>query len=201
MHLHQTRSMLFVLALLAAAGPAAAQQASASSANGGAATNVPAGYVIGAEDVLSIVFWREKEMSVDVVVRPDGKISLPLLNDITAAGLTPEALRVEIEAAAKKFVAEPNAAVVVKTINSRKVYITGNVLKPSMYPLADDMTVLQLIAVAGGLQEYADAKNIVVMRKENGKDLHFKFNYKDVVKQKNVQQNIVLKPGDTVIVP
>jgi polysaccharide export outer membrane protein len=134
-------------------------------------------------------------------VRPDGRISLPLLNEVQAAGQTPEELRVYLEKAAAKFVAEPNATVVVKTINSRKVYITGNVLKPGTYPLAGDMTVLQLIAVAGGLQEYADSKKIVVMRREDGRDRHFSFNYKDVTRQKNLQQNIALKPGDTVIVP
>jgi polysaccharide export outer membrane protein len=147
------------------------------------------------------VFWRDKEMSADVVVRPDGRISLPLLNDVQAAGITPEELRAKLEKSAAKYIAEPNATVVVKTINSRKVYITGNVVKPGTYPLNGDMSVLQLIAVAGGLQEYADSKKIVVMRKDEGRDEFFSFNYKDVVKQKNVQQNIALKPGDTVVVP
>ena len=161
----------------------------------------PPDYVIGPLDQLSVVFWREKDLSADVLVRPDGKISLPLLNDIDAAGYTPDALRVQIEKAAAKYLAEPNAAVVVKAVNSRKAFITGNVLKPGAYPLTADMTVLQLIAIAGGLQEYADSKNIVVMRRENGVDRHFKVNYKDIVRQKNVARNIVLKPGDTVVVP
>jgi polysaccharide export outer membrane protein len=194
---------LVVLGLLSA--PAVAQQATPPpAATNGAASEgaaVPAGYVIGQEDVLSIVFWRDKEMSAEVVVRPDGKISLPLLNDVQAAGYTPDQLRALVEKAAAKYIAEPNATVVVKAINSRKVFVTGNVLKPGTYPLSEGMTVLQLIAVAGGLQEYADAKSIVVMRKEEGKDRHFKFNYKDVVRQKNLQQNIALKPGDTVVVP
>jgi polysaccharide export outer membrane protein len=177
--------------------------ATPASPNGPAPTgaSLPSGYVIGPDDVLSIVFWRDKEMSAEVVVRPDGKISLPLLNDIPAAGATPEQLRLRLEEAAGKVIKEPNATVVVKTINSRKVYITGNVLKPGTYPLTGEMTVLQLIAVAGGLQEYADSKNIVVMRREDGKDHHFKFNYKDVTKQKNLDQNIALRPGDTVVVP
>lgn len=166
-----------------------------------AGASLPAGYVIGPDDVLSIVFWRDKDMSAEVVVRPDGKISLPLVNDIQAAGTTPEQLRVLLEEAAGKVIKEPNATVVVKTINSRKVYITGNVLKPGTYPLTGELTVLQLIAVAGGLQEYADSKNIVVMRREDGRDHHFKFNYKDVTKQKKLEQNIALKPGDTVVVP
>jgi polysaccharide biosynthesis/export protein len=162
---------------------------------------LPTGYLIGADDVLSIVFWRDKDMSVDVVVRPDGRISLPLLNDIQAAGQTPEQLRLQLEKAAAKYIAEPNATVVVKTINSRKVYITGNVVKPGTYPLTGEMSVLQLIAVAGGLQEYADSKKIVVMRKEGGRDQHFSFNYKDVIRQKGLDQNISLKSGDTVVVP
>jgi polysaccharide export outer membrane protein len=166
-----------------------------------AGATLPAGYLIGPDDVLSIVFWRDKDMSAEVVVRPDGRISLPLLNDIQAAGSTPEELRAQLEKAAAKYIAEPNATVVVKTINSRKVYITGNVLKPGTYPLTGDMSVLQLIAVAGGLQEYADSKKIVVMRKEDGRDRFFSFNYKDVTRQKNLQQNIALKPGDTVVVP
>jgi polysaccharide export outer membrane protein len=201
MHLQFIRASVLAIAALLCASPVVAQQAPAPAANGNTVASAPAGYVIGAEDVLSIVFWRDKEMSVEVVVRPDGKISLPLLNDVDAAGRTPEQLRAEIETAAKKFIAEPNAAVVVKAINSRKVYITGNVAKPGTYPLADDMTVLQLIAVGGGLLEYADRDDIVVMRRENGSDRQFKFNYKEVVRQKNVAQNIVLKPGDTVVVP
>jgi polysaccharide export outer membrane protein len=162
---------------------------------------LPAGYLIGADDLLSIVFWRDKDMSADVVVRPDGRISLPLLNDVQAAGLTPDQLRAELMKAAAKFVADPNATVVVKEIRSRKVFITGNVMKPGTFPLTGEMNVLQLIALAGGLQEYADSKNILIMRKEGAQSQAFKFNYKDVTKQKNVEQNISLKPGDTVIVP
>ncbi|MEO6711843.1 MAG: polysaccharide biosynthesis/export family protein [Mycobacteriales bacterium] len=189
--------------LFAGAGLAMAQTTAAPTpaTSGPAAVAVPPDYVIGPEDVLSIVFWRDKDMSADVVVRPDGKISLPLLNDVQAGGLAPEQLRAALAAAAAKFIADPNATVVVKEIHSRKVYITGNVAKPGTYPLAGDMNVLQLIALSGGLAEYADAKNIVVMRNEGGEMRAFKFNYKDVVKQKNVRQNILLTRGDTVVVP
>ncbi|HEY1304582.1 MAG TPA: polysaccharide biosynthesis/export family protein, partial [Vicinamibacterales bacterium] len=166
-----------------------------------ASVPLPAGYVIGAEDVLSIVFWQEKNMSADVVVRPDGKISLPLLNDVQAVGLTPDQLRAELVKGASKYIADPNATVVVKEIRSRKVFITGNVGKAGTYPLIGEMNVLQLIALAGGLLEYADSKNITIMRNEGGQQQSFKFNYKDVTKQKHVEQNITLKPGDTVIVP
>ena len=188
--------------------PAAAQQAApdVQPGNGGPPVSVagvalPAGYVIGAEDVLSIVFWREKDMSAEVVVRPDGKISLPLLNDMQAVGLKPDELRANIMKAATKSIQEPNATVVVKEIHSLKVYVTGMVVKGGPFPLSGDMTVMQAIALAGGLQEYADSKNIVIIRKEKGQERYFKFNYKDVLKQKNVDQNILLKPGDTVVVP
>ena len=163
--------------------------------------STPADYVIGPDDVLAVVFWREKDMSSEVAVRPDGKISLPLLNDVQAAGLTPEQLRVALTEAASKFVEEPTVSVVVKTINSRKVFVTGQVNKPGPYPLSGPSTVLQMISTAGGLLEYANAKNILIMRTENGKPVSFKFNYKDVSKGKNLKQNIELKPGDTIIVP
>jgi polysaccharide export outer membrane protein len=178
----------------AAAIPAAKATATASA-------TVPSGYVIGSGDMLSIVFWRDKDMSADVTVRPDGKISLPLLNEISAAGYAPDELRVKLMEAAGKFIEDPDVTVVVKEIRSRNVFITGNVARPATYPLNSDMTVLQLIAVAGGLQEYANAKNILVIRKEGGHDQYHKFNYKDVVGQKNIAQNIMLKPGDTVVVP
>jgi polysaccharide export outer membrane protein len=179
--------------------------ATATAAAGGVAPTVapafPTGYVIGANDVLSIVFWRDKDMSADVVVRPDGKISLPLLNDVQAAGYTPEQLRVALVNAATNFIEEPNATVVVREIHSRNVFITGSVAKPGTYPMSRDMTVLQLIATAGGLQEFADAKNITVIGMENGRTQYHKFNYSEVVKHKRTEQNILLKPDDTVVVP
>ena len=193
--------VLFVLFFASALRAQTAPSTPPASALPPAGVSVPAGYVIGPEDVLTIVVWREKDMTTDAVVRPDGKITLPLLNDLPAAGLTPDQLRVAVEKAASKYMSEPNATVIVKAINSRKVHILGNVGKAGTYPLTGDMTVLQLIAGAGGLQEYADEKHITVMRKEDGKDRVFKFNYKDVIHQKKLQQNIVLKPGDTVIVP
>jgi polysaccharide export outer membrane protein len=161
----------------------------------------PAGYVIGPDDQLSIVYWREKELSADAVVRPDGLISLPLLNDVMAAGLTPEQLRAKITEGATKFVEDPTVSVVVKAINSRKVFITGQVGKPGPYPLSGPTTVLQLIATAGGVAEYAKKNEIVVLRNESGKQSTFPFNYEQVMKRKNLGQNIELKPGDTVIVP
>ena len=161
----------------------------------------PPGYVIGADDVLAILFWKDKDLTTEVAVRPDGKITLPLLNDIEAAGLTPDQLRAVLTTAAARFVEDPNVTVVVKAINSRRVYITGQVSKPGQYPLTAPTTVMQLIAMAGGVTEFADTKKIIIMRTENGKPVAYAFNYKDVLSRKNLKQNIELKPGDTVVVP
>jgi polysaccharide export outer membrane protein len=156
-------------------------------------------YVIGVSDLLTVTFWQDQN-AVDVVVRPDGKISVPLLNDVQAAGLTPEQLALALEEAASKYITEPDATVMVKEVRSRKVFVLGEVGNPGMVPLSGDMTVLQLIAISGGLLEYADKKNIVIIRTENGQEQRLKFNYNDVVGGKNLQQNIFLQPGDTVVV-
>lgn len=162
---------------------------------------LPAGYTIGPEDALAIVFWRNDDMTADVVVRPDGMITLPLVNDIQAAGLTPEQLRVRIAAAAGAFIESPTVMVRVREIHSRRVFITGMVANPAFYPLVGPVTVLQLIATAGGLLEYAKTKDIRIVRTENGRQVAYRFNYNDVRQGKNLAQNIELKPGDTVIVP
>jgi polysaccharide export outer membrane protein len=168
----------------------------------------PADYVIGTDDVLVVMFRREKDMSAEVVVRPDGRITLPILNDIYAAGLTPDQLRAKVTEEAKRIVEDPTVTVMVKQINSRKVFITGQVGRPGSYPFGARMTVLQLIAMAGGLTEFAKAKDIVIIRDPLGgtarpgaKPTTFRFNYQDVQKLKNMASNIDLRPGDTVIVP
>lgn len=199
-----------VTATPAAQGPGAAAQATPPAttakpapATAASATAVPTApdYVVGAGDVLGIVFWRQQDMSTEVVVRPDGRISVPLLNEIDAAGLTPEQLRQRLTTEGQRFVQDPNVTVVVKQINSRKVYITGQVARPGPYPLTSSMNVLQLLSMAGGLLEYADGKNILVLRTVNGRPTQFTFNYKDMISRKNLKQNIDLKPDDTVIVP
>jgi polysaccharide export outer membrane protein len=184
----------------AAAAPNAAGAAAPAAPVAGAVP-VPSDYVIGPEDVLGVVYWRDKDMTGDVAVRPDGKISLPLLNDVQAAGMTPAQLRDRLVDASKQYFEDPSITVVVKQMNSRKVFITGEVGKPGPYPLVGPTTVLQLISIAGGLREYAESKKILIVRNENGKPTSFLFNYKDVVSRKNLRQNIELKPGDTVIVP
>jgi len=164
-------------------------------------TAVPKGFVIGPEDVLAIHFWRDQDMSGDVVVRPDGMITLPLVGDVRAAGLSPELLKGAIEKAASRLITEPNVTVAVKEINSLKVFITGEVGKPGPYALTGPRTVMQLIAVAGGVLEYADKDNIVVLRTVNGQQKSYKFRYSDVSRGKGLEQNIELQAGDTVVVP
>lgn len=162
---------------------------------------VPSDYVIGPEDVLGVLFWRETDISGDVVVRPDGMITLPLLGEMKAAGVKPDVLREQIRVASGKYLTDPNVTIVVRQVNSRKVFITGNVMMPDSYPLTGPRTVLQLIALAGGLTEYADSENISVIRLEGSQTRSLKFNYKDVTKGKKLEQNVLLQPGDTVVVP
>ncbi len=162
---------------------------------------VPADYLIGPEDVLGIVFWRETEISGDVTVRPDGRISLPMIGEMAAAGLRPEELQRQILKAAGKYLNEPNISVVVRAINSLKIYVTGRVTTPGQHALKGPMTVMQAIALSGGLTEYADAKNITILRTTAGRTQSFKFNYRDVARGKKLEQNIMLRPGDTVVVP
>jgi polysaccharide biosynthesis/export protein len=192
---------VFWLADLSAQGPPPRVAAPAPAPAAAAAVVAPPDYVIGPEDVLGIVFWREPDMNGDVTVRPDGRVTLPLIGEMRAEGLKPEALRDQIQAAAGKYMAAPNVSVVIRQINSRKVFITGKVTTPGTYPLAGPRNVMQIIALAGGLNEYADAKNITVLRNINGKSVSFKFNYKDVAKGLKLEQNILLQPGDTVVVP
>jgi len=158
-------------------------------------------YVIGAQDVLDISVWKEPEVSRTVPVRPDGKISLPLLNDVQAAGLTPAQLAAQITEGLKKFVTNPQVTVIVTTINSQRVYILGEVARAGAYPLLPGMTLLQALSSAGGFTQYANVKKIYLLRQENGKQERHPFNYKDVIAGKNADQNLVLKAGDTIVVP
>lgn len=202
--MHRTiRHAVLAAALAVAAVSLQAQEpAQAVPPAAGAAAVLPSDYVIGPGDILGVVFWREKELSGDVAVLPDGRITLPLLNEIMAAGLKPEELRVRVTEAARKFVTDPTATVVVRQINSRRVFITGMVAKPGPYPLYQPMTVLQLISTAGGLLEYAKSDEIIVIRADGGgQQASYRFNYKEVSRQKHLEQNIELRPGDTVVVP
>jgi polysaccharide export outer membrane protein len=163
-------------------------------------TGAASDYVIGADDVLHISVWKEPDLSEQLPVRPDGKISMPLLNDVMAAGLTPLQLKDLITERLKKYMADPRVTVVVLAMNSRRVFVTGEVVHSGPITLLPHMTVLQALAQAGFTQ-FANIKGIYLLRTENGKQEKLPFNYKDVVKGNHPEQNILLKPGDTLVVP
>jgi polysaccharide export outer membrane protein len=145
--------------------------------------------------------WKEPELSRQVPVRPDGKISLPLLNDVQALGLTPTQLAAQITTGLEKFMTSPQVAVIVSQINSQRIYILGEVGRAGAYGLLPGMTVLQALSNAGGFTPFANLKNIYVLRQDSGKQQKLLFNYKEVISGKKSEQNIELKPGDTIIVP
>jgi polysaccharide export outer membrane protein len=180
---------------------AAGQPAAEPSQQAKAAAPANENYVIGLEDVLAINVWKDVDHSApQVVVRPDGKITLPLIGDLRADGLTPIQLQEAIAERLKEFfVSVPTVTVTVSKIESKKVSIVGAVVRPGAYPLGAPMTVLELIARAGGLSEYAKLTKIKVVRKRDGSVLEF--NYKDVMKGKNLSQNVTLENGDIVMVP
>jgi polysaccharide biosynthesis/export protein len=158
-------------------------------------------YVIQPGDILDIQVWKEQEVSKSVPVRPDGKISLPLVNDIQASGLTAGALTDDLTQRLKKFISDPQVTVMVTQINSQRFYVMGEVNRGGTYPLVPGMTVLQGLSGAGGFTAFANAKKIYILRDEGGKQVKYPFNYKDVVKGKSQDQNIALQPGDTIVVP
>jgi polysaccharide biosynthesis/export protein len=162
--------------------------------------NVGPDYVIGADDTLHISVWKEPDLTETLPVRPDGKISMPLLNDITAAGLTPLELKDTITEKLKKYIADPRVTVVVTGMNSRRLFVTGEVIHTGPMTLLPHMTVLQALAQAGFTQ-FANPKGIYLLRNENGKPQKLPFNYKEVVKGNHPEQNIELRPGDTIVVP
>ncbi|MGE0703133.1 MAG: polysaccharide biosynthesis/export family protein [Vicinamibacterales bacterium] len=204
---HLLRLIVLFTAAMAFDSPARAQAppapADAGVVEAGVQSSVtpPADYVIGPEDVLGVLFWREEEMSGDVTVRPDGMITLPLLGDIAAAGLKPDALRAQVQAAVDRYLTDASVTVVVREIKSRQVFITGEVVSPGAYPLTGPRTIMQAIAIAGGLKEWADAENITVMRFEQGVQKSYRFNYNDVARGRQLSQNVQLMPGDTIVVP
>ena len=157
-------------------------------------------YVIGADDTLHIDVWKEHDLTVTLPVRPDGMISLPLLNDVQAAGLTPMQLATLLTEKLKKYLADPRVTVVVTQMNSQRIYATGEVLHTGAMPLLPNMTVLQALASAGFTQ-FANTKGIYVLRVENGKQQKIPVNYKQLVKGEAMGQNILMKPGDTIVVP
>jgi len=158
-------------------------------------------YKIGPQDVLRVDVWKEPDISRTIPVRPDGKISLPLLDDVQAAGLTAMELAAAIREGLTKYINNPQVTVTVTEINSRRVYLTGEVTRPGAFPLLPNMTVLQALSSGGGFTQFAKIKNIYVLRQENGKQVKHPFNYKGVVEGKTPEDNILLQPGDVIVVP
>jgi polysaccharide export outer membrane protein len=170
------------------------------------ASRVPAvhsaSYVVGIGDVLEINVWKESELSKTVPVRPDGMITLPLVGEIKAAGLTPEQLKDQLTSALQKVVTDPQVTVMVSSVSSLSFNIMGNVNRPGYYPLTRPMTILDAIAISGGFRDFAKENKIYVLRTApNGVQEKIKFNYKDVIKGKKMAQNIMLQPHDTLVIP
>jgi polysaccharide biosynthesis/export protein len=159
-------------------------------------------FVIGSEDVIAIDVWKEPEVSHQVAVRSDGKISLPLIGEVQASGKTPKQLETEIASGLKSYLSNPEVTVIVQAINSKKYSILGRVSRPGSYPLASPMTILAAIAASGGCQDFAKRTQIYVLRTTaDGHEQRIPFNYKQVIKGKNSEQNIMLQPHDTIVVP
>jgi len=198
------RWMLVTIACMALLSLAAAKDSTnvpkGASAQAATAAGKDTDYVIGAEDVLHVNVWKEPDMTVTVPVRPDGKISLPLINDVKAAGLTPIALQEDLTERLKKFITNPQVTVVVTAINSKRVFVVGEVMRPGAISMMPGMTALQAITTAGGLSQFANAKKIFVLRTENGVPEKLPFRYNDVIKGENLKDDVPLKAGDTIVV-
>src|ERR1700674_4200173 len=157
-------------------------------------------YVIGPEDVLHIAVWKENDLTATLPVRPDGKISLPLLDDVQAAGLTPKQLADSVTEKLRKYIADPRVTVVVTAINSKRIYLLGEVMHAGAMPMLPNMTVLQALSSAG-LNQFANTKRIYILRTENGKQKKLPVPYRKLVKGEEIEQNYILQPGDTIVVP
>jgi polysaccharide export outer membrane protein len=188
----------------AASGASSSPKTASASAETAASAAKPHddSFVIGNDDVLAINVWKEPDISRSIPVRSDGKISLPLVGEVQAAGLTPLKLEKDIASKLKNYISEPEVTVMVQQVNSQKFNILGQVARPGTYVIANSPTVLDAIALAGGFRDFAKQKSIYVLRQGGGSgDSRIPFNYKDVSKGKNMSQNIKLQPGDTIIVP
>ncbi len=181
----------------------AQDQAKTSSTKSGtsAGSVAPDDYTIGPQDVLIIDVWKEPEISRKIPVRPDGKISLPLLNDIQASGLTAMQLAGNIREGLTKYITSPQVTVTVTEINSRRVFVTGEVGHVGALSLLPGMTVLQALASTGGFTQFARPSKIYILRTENGKQTKIPFNYKEVIKGNHPEQDILLQTGDVIVVP
>ncbi|MBS1850169.1 MAG: polysaccharide biosynthesis/export family protein [Acidobacteria bacterium] len=207
------RNKLFLGLALAAAlvAPAAAQEPSKAQDKKADSAAAPAtapartsddSFVIGADDVIAINVWKEPDLSRSIPVRSDGKITLPLIGEVQAAGKTPHQLEVELVGKLQNFISEPEVTVIVQDVRSQRFNILGQVAKPGSYLLTSSTTVLDAIAMAGGFRDFAKKKSIYVLRQNSdGTQVRLPFNYSDVIKGQNFEQNVKLKPRDTVVIP
>jgi polysaccharide biosynthesis/export protein len=159
------------------------------------------GYLIGEQDVLTVTVWKEREISSTVVVRPDGIITVPLVGDLKVTGMTTQRVQALLIEKLKPFITVPQVTVAVNQINSRKVYLIGQVVREGTFPLNSSTTILQIIAEAGGLRDFAKRKSIYVLRQKNGEQVRLPFNYDAVIRGKKEEENVQLQPGDTIVVP
>jgi polysaccharide export outer membrane protein len=201
--------VLSLLCGLLVSSPAAAQNQAPPASRGDAASTAPIKsdasvtavdpktYVIGAQDILMIKVWRETDFTGTYTVRPDGKISMPLVGDVQAGGLTPERLGEQLKQALSNFINSPDVTVSLQAVGSKKFYITGEVSRPGEYTLATPTKVFDALSNAGGFRDFANKKKIIILRGAE----RIKFNYQDILKGKNLDQNILLENGDTVVVP
>jgi polysaccharide biosynthesis/export protein len=162
---------------------------------------IDAGYKIGPQDVLRIDVWKEPDLTRQVSVRPDGKISLPLLDDVQAAGLTPLELRNFLREGLKEYITDPQVTVTVSEINSRRIFVTGEVSRSGTFALLPNMTVLQALSSCGGFTQFANTKKIYLLRMDGAKQLKIPVNYKELIKGRKPEINILLQDGDTIVVP
>ena len=197
------KKIIFIAAVLMLATPSFCFSQSQVSANPSDTNGAPADiYIIGSGDILEIVTWKEPDFSrEEIIVRLDGNISFPLIDDIVAAGRTPTQLKFEIQNRLAEFVSEPNVTVTVRSAASKRFYILGEVVNTGEYPLTKKLTVLQAFAIAGGFTEWASKKEILVFRTENGQNKVIRVNYKKIVKGEDADLNVWLEPDDTIVVP
>lgn len=184
----------------AAKGPAAKSPAQASEQRGGG-VSVSGDYILGAEDILEVLVWRNEGLSRTVLIRPDGKISLPLIGDLQAAGLTTTQLRDSIKKHLEDYKETPEVSIIVREINSLSVFVTGEVVHPGKLQLRSDTTLLQALSLAGGFTKFADVDNILLLRREKGRETRMQISYKKIVSGKNPGGDILLQRGDTIVVP
>jgi polysaccharide export outer membrane protein len=163
--------------------------------------DLSADYLLGPEDTLEVSVWKDDALTRQVIVRPDGKVSFPLIGDVAAQGLTVEELRLSIQDRIKEYVPDAPVTVMVLQLGHPKVYVVGQVARPGVYVMGQPLTVLQVLAVAGGLREWAKKGDIIIVRREKGGQRAIQFDYRKVSAGKGLEQNIVLEPGDTIVVP